>query len=72
MIRVLVTHFTRDLGANCIIICANQSSGFFKFILCVFIFFSLSKSDFWLDLDLQFGIRAWYLNLGFKNLQVHH
>ncbi|KAJ0556199.1 hypothetical protein HanIR_Chr07g0311011 [Helianthus annuus] len=39
MIRVLGnTHSREDLGANCIIICANQSSGFFKFILSVFIF----------------------------------
>ncbi|KAJ0435565.1 hypothetical protein HanRHA438_Chr17g0834081 [Helianthus annuus] len=28
--------------------------------------------DFWLDLILQFGIRAWYSNLGFNNLQIHH
>ncbi|MFS7929151.1 hypothetical protein Hanom_Chr04g00329121 [Helianthus anomalus] len=26
---------------------------------------------FWLDLILQFGIRAWYSNLGFNNLQIH-
>ncbi|KAJ0532384.1 hypothetical protein HanIR_Chr09g0396181 [Helianthus annuus] len=30
-----------------------------------------NHSNFWLDLILQFGIRAWYSNLGFNNLQIH-
>ncbi|KAF5786544.1 hypothetical protein HanXRQr2_Chr10g0442221 [Helianthus annuus] len=28
--------------------------------------------NFWLDLILQFGIRARFSNLGFNNLQIHH
>ncbi|KAJ0587513.1 hypothetical protein HanIR_Chr04g0164061 [Helianthus annuus] len=72
MIRVLVTHLERDFGANIVFIFANQSR-----VLKLYIFWcvhldSYSKSDFWLDLILQFGVRAWYSNLGFNNLQIHH
>ncbi|KAJ0442260.1 hypothetical protein HanRHA438_Chr16g0754321 [Helianthus annuus] len=59
MIRVLANTYSRETwGANCIIICANQSSGFFKFILCVFILILIQN-----QILARFDPTIWYQSL---------
>ncbi|KAJ0866103.1 hypothetical protein HanRHA438_Chr12g0547951 [Helianthus annuus] len=72
MIRVFEHTLEREIGGGGVK-CFRflQILSILSSYLRVFISISLLKSEFIFDLILQFGIRDWYSNLRFNNLQIH-